>query len=176
MSISFEDFLLYTKAPEADIKIFSVIAPGVIAYLEEFYGIFIEQVLNKEITYFARSTGTTFELPISPINSISLIKYNEIEQPFTFYGNDIVLTNSITDIRKPVLVTVNVGYTNVPQDLKLAVYQHIESLYFRAKNSSDNIEKVTNTSGSTTYFREDSIPKFSKDIYNRYSNRLIAYY
>lgn len=175
MSISFEDFLLYTKAPEADIKIFSAIAPGVLTFLEDTYGIFVESS-TKEIKYFLRSSGTTFELPIAPINSISSISYDGLDQPFTFYGNDIVLTNSVTDIRKPVLVTASVGYTNVPHDLKLAVYQHIESLYFRAKNSSDNIEKVVNTAGNTTFFREDSLPKFSKDTYNKYSNRLIAYY
>lgn len=176
MSFSFEDFLLYTKAPEADIKIFSALATGVLSYVEDTYGIYLEASPSKVINYYLLASGTTFNLPVSPINSIASITYDGIAQIFTFYGNDIQLSTSITDIRKPLIITANVGYSIVPNDLKLAIYQHIESLYFRAKNSSDNIEKVINTAGNTTYFREDALPKFSKNTYDKYSNRLIAFY
>ena len=176
MSFSFEDFLLYTKAPEADIKLFSAIAPSVLAYVEDTYGIFLTRTLDKELKYFLREPSANFELPFSPINSITSIVHNDLAQVFTFYGNDIGLSTSINEIRKPVIVVADVGYTDVPNDLKLAVYQHIESLYFRAINSSDNIEKVVNTAGSTTFFREDAIPKGSRLTYDKYSNRLIALY
>lgn len=176
MAFSFEDFLLYTKAPKADIKIFSAIAPGVLTYVEDTYGIILENNPSKSIQYFLRASGTTIDLPIFPVNSVVSITYASLAQDFTFYGEDIQLVSSITDIRKPVTIVADVGYTTVPNDLKLAVYQHIESLYFRAINSTDNIEKVINTAGNTTYFREDYIPKLSRDTYNKYSNRLIAFY
>ena len=175
MSFSFEDFLLYTKAPEADIKLFSILAPGVLTQVEDTYGIILSPV-TKDVKYFLKASGTTFELPLAPVNEVTKVVHDGVEQVFTFYGNDIVTATSLSDIRKPVIVTANLGYTEVPADLKLAVYQHIESLYFRAKNSSDNIEKVVNSSGNTTFFREDSTPKESRDIYNKYSNRVIAYY
>lgn len=176
MSFSFEDFLLYTKAPEADIRLFSAIAPSVLTYVEDTYGIFLSNTIAKELKYFLREAGSNFELPFSPINSITSVTYDGSAQIFTFYGNDVELSTSVSDIRKPLTIIADVGYTTVPNDLKLAVYQHIESLYFRAINSSDNIEKVVNTAGSTTFFREDAIPKACKFIYDKYSNRLIAFY
>ena len=175
MSFSFEDFLLFTKAPEPDIKLFSVLAPGVLAQVDRVYGIYLSPI-TKDLQYFLKTAGTTFELPQTPINSITKVLYDGTEQDFTFYGNDIVVSNSLSHIRKPVIVTANLGYTIIPDDLKMAIYLHIESLYFGVKNSSDNIEKVINTSGNTTYFREDAIPKLSKDVYNLYSNRTIAFY
>lgn len=176
MSFSFEDFLLYTKAPEDDIKLLASIAQGVLTYVEDTYTIFLENTTSKSFTYFLRVSGTTFDLPFSPINSIASITYDGSPQVFTFYGNDIVLSTSITDIRKPLTILANVGFTSLPNDLKLAVYQHIEYLYFKAKNSSDNVEKVVNTAGSTSFFRDATLPKFTNEIYNKYSNRLIAFY
>lgn len=175
MSFSFEDFLLYTKAPESDIKMFSAIAPGVLEYIKDTYGIY---VLNEDIDYQYKlsTTGTTFTLPITPINTISKILFDGTEFQFTWYGDDIVMSTPTTDVRKPVICTLNVGYTIVPADLKLAIYQHIESIYFRTKNSIDNIEKVLNSTGSTTYFREDAIPKLSRSVYDKYSVRTIALY
>lgn len=175
MSFSFEDFLLYTKAPESDIKMLSAIIPGVLTYVEDTYVILLSNS-TKTINHFLREAGTTFELPIAPITSINTITYDGLSQDFTYYGNDIVLSTSITDIRKPLVINLNVGYIEVPADLKLAVYQHIESLYFRMKNSSDNIDKVINTSGNTTYFSESAVPNLSRLTYNKYSNRTIVMY
>jgi len=175
MSFSFEDFLLYTKAPESDIKVLSAIIPGVLTYVEDAYGIILENS-TKTIKHFLRVSGSTFELPIAPVVSIDSIVYDGLTQEFTYYGNDVVLATSISDIRKPLVITLNVGYISVPNDLKLAVYQHIESLYFRMKNSSDNIDKVINTTGNTTYFNESAIPVLSRLTYDKYSNRTIVMY
>ena len=175
MSISFEDFLLYTKAPESDIKLFPVISLGVLEYIKDTYGIFIEEA-TIDYKYFMLSAGTTLTLPVSPLNNINSIKVNGVDQVFTYYGEDIELSTAITDLRIPLICNIDVGYTTIPADLKLAIYQHIESVYFSTKNSADNIEKIINTSGNTTYLKDESLPKFSKSIYNKYSNRLIAYY
>lgn len=176
MSFSFEDFLLFTKAPETDYKLFSAIAPGVLSFIKETYGIFVERETTLVYKYLLSTAGTTFTLPIMPINSITSISIDSTPYTFTYYGDDIVLDTSTTDTRKPLEITLDVGFSVIPNDLKLAVYQHIESIYFRTKNSSDNIEKVLNSTGSTTFFREDAIPKLSRDTYNRYSTRTIAYY
>lgn len=174
MSFSYEDFLLFTKAPESDKKLFATIIPGVLKLVEDTFGIYVEA---KDITYTYYAIDTsTIDLPIAPINTITSITYDSSLLDFTFYGRDILLTNSLSDTRKPLTVVCNVGFANIPEDLKLAVYQHIESVYFSIKNSTDNVEKVVNTSGSTTFFREDALPKFSKDTYDKYSNRRLILY
>lgn len=175
MSFSFEDFLLYTKAPEIDVKMFSTLAPGVLEYVKDTYGIYLENS-SAEVVNYIPITSNNFVLPFSPINSISTITQDSVELPYTYYGEDIELTTSLTDLRIPLVITLDVGFTTVPADLKMAVYLHIESAYFRAKNSSDNITKVVNSTGSTTFFREHATPKTSEIIYNKYSDRLIAYY
>lgn len=176
MSISFEDFLLFTKAPEVDQKVFATIAPGVIDYIKDTYGIFLERDTSYVYKYFMRAKGTTLILPISPINSITSIKVEGSTADFTYYGDDIVLTVSTTDARQPVEITMDIGYINIPGDLKLAVYQHIENMYFRHKNSVDSIDKVLNSTGSTTYFSPNTTPPFSQAIYDKYSNRVVALY
>ena len=176
MSISFEDFLLFTKAPEVDQKVFATIAPGVIEYIKSTYGIFLERDTTYVYKYYMRSTGTTFTLPISPINSISNVNVEGSSASFTYYGDDIVLDVSTSDARRPVEVTLDIGYIDLPSDLKLAVYQHIENMYFRYKNSVDSIDKVLNSTGSTTYFSTNTTPAFSQLIYDKYSNRVVALY
>lgn len=178
MSFSFEDFRLFTKAPNVDHKVFSIIAPGVIEEVRKTYGIFLESTTGYEYLYFNDTTLSSYDIPLSPINAVTGVSQDGISVGFTYFGRDVNFTTSVTASDIPIKFTLDLGYTSesMPADLKMAVYMHMESAYFSYKNSVDNVQKVINTTGNTTYYKDTNIPKASMLVYGRYSNRNIIKY
>lgn len=173
MAFSYEDYLLYTKAPKVDAKLFATISAGVIALVEDIYKIKLENNPAYVITYFNRAESDTINVPIYPLNSITSITHDGDPVTYTYYGDDVEVTTSITNYRIPFVITCDAGFATVPDDLKHAIYSHMEHEYFRYKNSIDSVQKVINTSGNTTYFRENNIPKPCQVIYDYYSPRQV---
>ena len=169
MAFSYEDFLLFTKAPNTDAKMFSILAPAVLKVIETIYKIKVENTTSYQFTQFIETTE--FTPLVTPINSITSITYDGEPVDYTYYGDVITVTSTIPDFGIPLVITVDAGWVTVPDDLKYAIYSHIEHLYFSTMNSTDSVQKVINSTGNTTYFRDSEIPKASRIIYDMYSVR-----
>ena len=63
---------------------------------------------------------------------------------------------------------------NVNGTMKLAVYRHIDAIYFALQNKTDSIEKTVNSAGNTTYFNKVTVPASSEEVYCYYTQRQIV--
>ena len=175
-NFSYADYLLFAGASDINPVLFSTVAAGVIGHLKGTYLIYPEiETLTTNIFI----SSPTFYLPAAPVNTITSITYGGSvmsNSKYTWYGQDVVLTTPITDYRKPVTLVLEVGYTEIPEDLKLAIYRHISAVIFDISKDTDNIDKTANSSGNTTYYRQSAIPEASKNTYDFYSPRILISY
>jgi len=172
VQFNYTDYLLYAAANDVNENLYTSVIAGVLAELKNQYGIYID---IDTLDYVMFLDSTVIRLPISPVTSINLITYDSEVVPvdtYTWYGRDIVFSTPFTDYRKPVTFNVTVGYTEVPADLKLAVYRHIDSIIFALMKHTDNIAKILNNSGNTAYYRDSQLPLAVKQVYDFYSTRV----
>jgi hypothetical protein len=173
VSFNYTDYLLYAAATNVNSTLYSTVAAGVLGILENQYKVYTKVL---DISYDMFISGTTFDIDIGPVNSITSITYDGSvlsTDDYSWYGRDVVLINALTDYRKPITLALNIGYTDLPTDLKLAIYRHIDSIIFAIEKHVDNVEKIINSAGNTAYYRESGIPKAVRTIYDFYSNRTI---
>lgn len=168
---NFQDFVLYTGADSANEFKYATIAAGVLAYVEDTYGIYLEEV-TKDFSIFSED-ASTLVLGLTPITSINSVKQSTVDVAYTYYGREVTLTGTFDDAI-PLDVNITLGYTSVPSDLKLAVYTHIESLFYAIQNHLSNVSKTVNSEGNSTFYRESAIPLESSMVYDRYSKRQIV--
>jgi len=64
--------------------------------------------------------------------------------------------------------------TNVNDTLKLAVYRHIDAVYFALQNKTDSIDKTVNAAGNTTYFSKSVVPEASEQVYCFFTKRQLV--
>lgn len=169
---NFQDFLIYSGADASQEMKYATIAAGVIRYVEETYGIYLEPK-TEAFTIFTED-GTTLPLGIHPVNTITSLTQDSVAMDYTYYGRAFTITSSVTNTNIPFVLTANVGYTNVPQDLKLAIYTHIQAMFYAIENHTPSVSKVTNTTGNTTFFRDIAIPVESSMVYDFYSKRQLV--
>ena len=168
---NFQDFMLYTGADASNEFKYATIAAGVLAYVEDTYGIYLE-TQSKSLSIFSED-ASTLVLGVTPVNSITSVKQLTVDVAYTYYGRELTLTGTF-DSNIPLDVVASLGYTTVPSDLKLAIYTHIQSLYYAIENHISNVSKTVNSEGNSTFYRETSVPVESSIVYDRYSKRQIA--
>lgn len=173
MAFNFADFLLYSNTKNIDEASYATIAKGILGSLENVYKIIVEQEVDTTRTMFI-SSGARFPIPFGPVIDITTVTQDGADVPFTWYGRDVIPTTSLTDTDIPVVLTGSFGYVVIPDDLKLAIYRHIEAVHFSIDNHQDNVAKVINTTGNTVYFREGTIPTAVKEVYDYYSPRQLV--
>lgn len=169
---NFQDFLIYTGADASQEMKYATIAAGVIGYVEETYGIHLSKA-SRSFTVFTED-GTTLPLGVTPINSITTVKQNNVDATFTYYGRALTVTSTITDANIPFVVVADTGYDIVPVDLKLAIYTHIQAMFYAIENHTTSVSKVVNSTGNTTFFRDSAIPIESSIVYDFYSKRQLV--
>lgn len=110
--------------------------------------------------------NSVFTLRRSPLISVDEIKYDDenILCPKKYkvikkqgYYSEVILTGDMPELCNdwlPIEITFTAGYEKVPQDIKLAMLQHIASMWMN-RGDCDN----------DTY---NKCPKISKDIYKKY--------
>lgn len=167
---NFQDFLLYTGAEASQEMKYATIAAGVTKYIEETYGIYLSN--SSRVFNVFSENGSTVKLGVTPINSITSITQDGTNIDYTYYGRDIAIT--ITDLTIPLTITADVGYVSVPADLKLAVYTHIQAMFYAIENHTTNVSKVVNSTGNTTFFRDLAVPVESSMVYDLYSKRQLV--
>lgn len=169
---NFQDFLIYSGADASQEMKYATIAAGVIRYIEETYEIYLE-TREESFTIFTED-GTTLPISMHPVNTITSLTQNSVPMEYTYYGRAFTVTSSIADVNIPFILTANVGYTVVPMDLKLAIYTHIQAMFYALENHTPNVSKVTNATGNTTFFRDTAVPLESSIIYDFYSKRQLV--
>jgi len=155
MAFNFVDFLLYSNSKNIE---------------EASYGTIVTISTMTEFLVNGAQLDPTF----SPINTITSITQDGNDLLYTYYGRGIKFDTTITDLDIPVIISGDFGYATVPNDLKLAIYRHIDAVHFSIENHQDNVSKVTNTAGNTTHFRVIRIPPDSSIVYDFYSQRQIV--
>ena len=175
-SFSYADFKIFARATNINDDMYATIAKGVIAYVRNQYRLYLTSEDIEWTTFLA--SGTVSYTPIvAPINAIIAVWYDYDLVDFTYYGDDVELTTTLTDYRKPIKLTMDVGYADgeLPDDLRLAVYRHIIAVYQAIDKHTDNISKVNNTDGNTTFYISDAIPIAVKMTYEFYASSPISF-
>lgn len=168
---NFQDFMLYTGVDASNEMKYATIASGVLSYVEETYGIYLAPV-QKDIVLFSDKTKT-LTLGVTPVNTINSVKQDTLDVAYTYYGRGLLLTGTF-DINIPLVVNMSVGFTDVPSDLKLAIYTHIQAMYYSIDNHIANVSKTVNSEGNTTFYKDLAIPLESVLVYDRYSKRQLV--
>lgn len=177
---TFTDFLVFTGASNVNEDTYVTIAKGVIGYLKAHYGIYLEADTLTQNVFLA--TGQLSVTPKAfPVNSVTSLTHDGTvvdDTTYSYYGEDILMTETITEIRKPLILVMDVGYATdtIPDDLIFAAYRHILAVYHAVDKHSDNISKSINSDGNTTYFKSDVVPPACRQTYQYYAGATILSY
>lgn len=170
---SIQEFLVFAGYSEAKRPTYSIIASGVISTVESIYGL---KLSVDTFDYNAYTTdGKTYTFGITPITSINSVTYNgsAVDYTYDYTSQTITLTTSVQDLSIPIIINLTAGYTNIPSNLKLAIYTHISDVIFRLENHTSSITRSSNSTGNTITFSQDSIPYSSSVVYDFYSKRQV---
>ncbi len=175
MSFNFTDYLIYSQNAGASKESVAVIAQGVLAYVNNVYSI----TLETNDSYAFKQTvpaGTTFTLDVFPVSSIDAITTSSgTSLGFDYLNYEVTLDSTLlseTDVMIECRILANTSHN----DLKVAIYRHIDAVLYATTNHTDSIAKVVNSSGSTTYFLNESVPQACKEVYEYYSPRQVVLY
>lgn len=175
-NFTFADFLVFSGATNINEDMYVTIAKGVIDYIHNQYGIYPEEE-TLPVKAFLTSGQLSYTPTVYPVDSVYRIWYDTDiveDDTYSYYGEDILFLAAFTDIRKPITLELNVGFASIPEDLILAIYRHIIAVYHAIDKHSDNVSKVINSSGSTSYFTNDVVPPASKQTYDFYAGRTLV--
>ena len=138
------------------------------------YYLFINE--SNTVTYdLYVDTDLTYHIDIKPC-VLQKVTYNGadliLDQDYYWYNNKIELINLPSNLRKPLQLHLEVGYENIPNDLKYAFYE-LAGIRFDMKDKKTYlIDRVTdNSQGATTTYAKDSFPKHIKNILMEYTGR-----
>ncbi len=165
------DFLVFMGEPVENKNRYTIAAAGVLSHVESVYGI----KLSSTTTTIVRKTydGSTIVLEESPITSINSVTIGGVEVPYTYSNNTITLDISV-DTFTEASINITMGYSEIPLDLKLAIYAHIQSVVFISKENVNNVSRTVNSTGNSTYYRDTTVPTESARVYSYYSKRALA--
>lgn len=176
-SFSFADFMVFTGAKNVSEDMYSTIARGVISYVKRHYNIYPEAETIVQNVYL-ETNQTSFTPKAFPINNVYRIWYdNDMldDSTYSYYGEDILLDTAVEDIRKPLTLELEVGYTspNCPDDLVLAIYRHIVAVYHAIDKHTDNLSKSINSEGNTSYYNNEVVPPACRETYQFYAGHTL---
>lgn len=169
---NYTDYLLFAAAKNVNPTLYSTAAHGVIGMLKSQFYLYTEPETITSNLFL--ETGLIFDLPAEPVTTLNSITYDGTvidDTTYSWYGREVLMTSALADYRKPLVLSLDVGYVEIPTDLKLAVYRHIDAVIFAINKDTDSIDKVTNSTGNTTYYRDTLIPLSVLSVYEFYSVR-----
>lgn len=172
-AFTFADFLVFAGTSDIQEDTYVTVAKGVLSYIKRQYGIYPESE-TIALPVFLESGQVSITPKAYPIENVYRLWYdsNLIDDgTYSYYGEDILLDIALVDVRKPLTLELDVGFgdAGIPDDLILAVYRHMLAVYYAIDKHTDNVDKVLNATGNTTYFTNDVIPLASKQTYQYYS-------
>jgi len=178
-AFDFNDFLLFSNAKEIDEHTYASISAGVLDFVANQYGIYTDTMAVNKLVYLNLGQST-FEFEYGPLQEVDSITFNEADIDFETYefSQVINMAAAIPSHQIPLMIYATVGYDGIvlqlPQDLKVAIYRHIEEVFFAIKNNVDNLEKVINATGNTMYYHTGYVSVPVQNIYNFYSYKVPA--
>jgi len=96
-----------------------------------------------------------YRLGIKPINSVLSVKQGDVEfiaeLDYYFYDGRIEIVKTIDNYRVPLTITLDVGYSVIPDDLKQAFYELINFRFESLNKQTNVIASVDNGQTKTTY-------------------------
>lgn len=176
-AFTFADFLIFAGVSNANEDTYTTVAKGVLKYIKEQYGIYPEDE-TIVLRTFLESGQRSFIPKAYPIQNVYTLAYDGDllnDGDYSYHGEDILLTTALLETRKPLVVSLDVGFgdAGVPDDLILAIYRHMEAAYYAITKHTDNVDKVINATGNTTYFAKDVIPAASIETYRFYAGHTL---
>ena len=141
------------------------------------YYVFINESSTLSLEIFPRANKLIYDIGLNPFTLNSVTYLDNIlseETDYYVYNKKFELVNTPTDLRKPFILDLNIGYDTLPNDLKMAFYELIKVRYDRRRAKADVISRVQDTSGSETTYRESDIPKHLASIFYAYAGVSLA--
>jgi len=179
MNFTYNDFLLFTGVGSSQVNesLYLTALRSALEYVKSVYLLYPEED-NIEYVRFLDSPAVSFRIPFNnfTINSITYDGNTLVDEvDYTYYGDDVELTTTLAEYRKPLIININVGYASgdTPDVLIEAIFRHAYAIIQQIENKTDVIKDVLNSEGNTTRYNIgiDNVPPASKSIYEYYSNR-----
>lgn len=153
------------------------IIDGTTVTVEYTYYVFVNEsnILNLEI--YPYTNKTKYSIGINPY-TLSNVTYGGnvlVENTdYYHYNGKFELPTAPTNLRVPYILSLNIGYDEMPSDLRMAFYELIKLRFDRRKQKADLITRVEDNSGTTTSYRDDKMPKHLERIFSYYTGRNYA--
>jgi len=141
------------------------------------YYVFINESDTLTLEIFPRKDKLDYRIGINPytVNSVTYLGETLTEDTdYYIYNNKFELETTPSNLRKPFLINLNVGYDTLPNDLKMAFYELIKLRYDRRKAKADLISRVQDKEGSETTYRDSEIPKHLLTVFYAYAGISLA--
>ena len=176
MAFNFTDYMAYSSNSSANVEALAVVTKGVLQYLVNVHQIDLSPKSGYIFTQTLEEDEVEFTLDFMITAAVTSITQDGNPITFTQTNSTITLDSVLTDYTLPLEVTVDLTYDTEYDDLKLAIYRHIDYVYTSIDLKTDNIAKTVNTDGNTSYYRDDVIPKASLETYMWYTKRPLVTY
>ena len=153
------------------------IIDGTTVTVEYTYYVFVNESDNLILEIYPYNNKTKYNIGINPytLNSVSYGGSPLVENISFYHYNGIFEIPSVpTNLRLPYILNLNVGFDEIPNDLKMAFYELIKLRYDRRKQKADLITRVEDNSGTTTSYRDGKTPTHIERIFSYYTGRSFA--
>lgn len=153
------------------------IIDGTTVTVEYTYYVFVNESDNLILEIYPYNNKTKYNIGINPytLNSVSYGGSPLVENiGFYNYNGIFEIPSAPTNLRIPYVLNLNVGFDEIPNDLKMAFYELIKLRYDRRKQKADLITRVEDNSGTTTSYRESKTPAHIERIFSYYTGRSFA--
>lgn len=153
-----------------------------VAYTFEYtYYLFMNE--SDELLYeiYPEADVTLYHIDIRPINSVLKVQYGNTTLvegvDYYFYNNKFEVVSAPLNARTPYRISLDVGYAEMPQDLRQTFYEMNNIKIDYRDNKAYMIGKVNETTtGTTTTMKFDmtTVPAHLKEVLLAYTGRRFA--
>lgn len=153
------------------------IIDGTTITVEYTYYVFVNESNNLILEIYPYSNKTIYNIGINPYTLLSVnYEGNTLveDTDYYHYNGRFELPTTPSNLRKPYLLNLNIGYDEIPNDLRMAFYELVKLRFDRRKAKADLITRVEDNSGTTTSYKDDKIPKHIDRIFSYYTGRNYA--
>jgi hypothetical protein len=139
-----------------------------------FYTYYIFQNKSNTFEYeiYPKQNTSVYNVYAKPINKILFLEYDNVmfleDTDYYFYDNKLELATTTSNLRKPLKLTLDVGYTKIPADLKQAFYEYVEFKFDVRDRKANLIKTIDSADGQSTTYNPNT-PKHIKYIFRAYS-------
>lgn len=153
------------------------IVNGTTVSIEYTYYVFINESDTVTLEIHPYLDKTKYNIGINPytLQSVTYLG-NTLTEDFDYYvyNGTFELAIPQSNLRKPYILNLQVGYDEMPSDLRMAFYELVKLRFDRRKAKADLITRVEDNGGTTTSYKDGTIPKHIDRIFCYYTGRSYA--